>query len=33
MVDQAKKFDWLEDTIDDKVHPNVSGVDKMAQAF
>ena len=33
MVDQAKKFDWLENTIDDKVHPNVIGADKMAQAF
>jgi len=30
LVDQAKGFNWKEDTIEDKVHPNASGAAKMA---
>ena len=29
-VDQAAGFDWRTDTIDDKVHPNETGAEKMA---
>ncbi|WP_339880123.1 alpha/beta hydrolase fold domain-containing protein [uncultured Algoriphagus sp.] len=30
LVDQANRFDWYTDTIDDKVHPNECGAWKMA---
>ena len=30
LVDQASGFDWQTDTIDDKVHPNAQGAEKMA---
>jgi lysophospholipase L1-like esterase len=30
LVDQAVDFDWKTDTIDDKVHPNARGAEKMA---
>jgi lysophospholipase L1-like esterase len=30
LVDQATGFDWSKDTIDDKVHPNAAGAEKMA---
>ena len=33
IVDQATGFDWTTDTITDKVHPNASGGEKMAQKF
>lgn len=33
IVDQAAGFDWTTDTTDDKVHPNASGGEKMAQKF
>lgn len=30
LVDQATGFDWTTDTVDDKVHPNAQGAEKMA---
>lgn len=33
LVDQAAGFDWTTDTVDDKVHPNARGAEKMAQAW
>ena len=33
LVDQANRFDWHTDTIDDKVHPNDSGAWKMADVW
>ena len=30
LVNQAEGFDWTTDTIDDKVHPNARGAEKMA---
>ncbi len=33
IVDQATGFDWTTDTTVDKVHPNASGGEKMAQKF
>ncbi len=33
LVDQAENFDWHEDTIADKVHPNLSGAGKMADVW
>ena len=30
LVNQADRFDWKTDTVDDKVHPNASGAKKMA---
>lgn len=33
IVDQASGFDWTTDTTADRVHPNASGGEKMAQKF
>ncbi|WP_087149416.1 alpha/beta hydrolase fold domain-containing protein [Algoriphagus resistens] len=33
LVDQANAFEWKEDTIDDKVHPNEGGALKMATVW
>lgn len=33
LVDQAEGFDWHTDTIDDHVHPNAQGAEKMAQRW
>ena len=33
LVDQATGFDWTTDTVDDHVHPNARGAEKMAQAW
>ena len=30
LVNQAEGFDWKTDTVDDKVHPNATGKEKMA---
>jgi len=30
LVDQASGFDWNTDTVEDKVHPNAAGKEKMA---
>ena len=30
LVDQATGFDWATDTVEDKVHPNARGADKIA---
>jgi lysophospholipase L1-like esterase len=30
LVNQAEGFDWRTDTIDDHVHPNAAGAEKMA---
>lgn len=30
LVDQSDGFDWKTDTIDDRVHPNARGAEKMA---
>ena len=30
LVNQAEGFDWTTDTIEDKVHPNARGAEKMA---
>ncbi|MEI6198063.1 MAG: alpha/beta hydrolase fold domain-containing protein, partial [Verrucomicrobiota bacterium] len=30
LVNQAEGFDWRTDTIDDRVHPNATGAEKMA---
>jgi lysophospholipase L1-like esterase len=32
-VNQAEGFDWRSDTIEDKVHPNESGAQKMAERW
>lgn len=32
-VHQQKKFDWHRDTIEDKVHPNEIGAEKMAETW
>ena len=32
-VDMAEGFNWKEDTIGDKVHPNKNGAEKMAQKW
>lgn len=33
LVDQATGFDWHTDTVDDHVHPNAAGAEKIAQAW
>lgn len=33
LVDQAEAFDWRTDTMDDKVHPNSRGAQKMAERW
>lgn len=33
IVDQTAGFDWRTDTVEDKVHPNARGAEKMAQAW
>lgn len=33
LVDHASSFDWAADTVDDKVHPNTQGAEKMAEAW
>ncbi len=33
LVDQATHFDWKTDTIADRVHPNATGVAKMAEVW
>ncbi|WP_438482652.1 GDSL-type esterase/lipase family protein [Oleiharenicola lentus] len=33
LVDQASGFDWRIDTVDDKVHPNAQGAEKMATVW
>jgi acetyl esterase len=33
LVDQASGFDWRTDTIEDKVHPNAQGAEKMAETW
>jgi lysophospholipase L1-like esterase len=33
LVDQAAGFDWKTDTVDDHVHPNARGAEKMAQTW
>ena len=33
LVGQDKTFDWHSDTIDDKVHPNEQGAEKMAETW
>jgi len=33
LVDQATGFDWHTDTIDDHVHPNATGAEKIAQRW
>ncbi len=33
LVDQATGFDWVADTVADKVHPNARGAGKMAQRW
>lgn len=30
LVNQAEGFDWTKDTVEDKVHPNVTGAEKIA---
>ncbi len=30
LVNQAEDFDWRTETIDDHVHPNAAGAEKMA---
>jgi acetyl esterase len=32
-VDQSAGFDWKTDTVEDHVHPNAQGAEKMAQAW
>lgn len=33
LVDQASGFDWPTDTVDDHVHPNAQGAEKMATTW
>ncbi len=33
LVNQAEGFDWKTDTVNDQVHPNAGGAEKMAQAW
>lgn len=33
LVNQAQDFDWREYTVDDKVHPNKAGAEKMAAVW
>lgn len=33
LVDQAATFDWRSDTIEDMVHPNAHGAEKMAETW
>ena len=33
LVNQAKDFDWKKNTIEDKVHPNSEGAEKMAEVW
>lgn len=33
LVDQASGFDWRTDTVEDHVHPNARGAEKMAQVW
>ncbi len=33
LVDQATGFDWMSDTVADKVHPSESGAKKMADRW
>lgn len=33
VVNQAEGFDWRTDTVDDLVHPNVAGGEKMAEQW
>ena len=33
LVNQAEGFDWKTDTVDDKVHPNERGAEKMAAGW
>jgi lysophospholipase L1-like esterase len=33
LVDQAAGFDWRTDTVDDHVHPNAQGAEKMARGW
>lgn len=33
LVDQADGFDWATDTVEDKVHPNARGAEKMARVW
>jgi lysophospholipase L1-like esterase len=33
LVDQSAGFDWRTDTVEDHVHPNARGAEKMAEAW
>ena len=33
LVDQATGFDWRTDTVEDRVHPNARGAEKMAAGW
>ena len=33
LVEQAAEFDWRSDTLDDLVHPNAKGAEKMASVW